>query len=285
MLLTEFSKMFENIQNGNLRKSTMVRIYRPAFESFRKLVGDRNLREYTPLDVELFKSRRLETCAPTTVNIEFRALKAAFSLAVRLELIGASPFVKSSQLKVPDQLPLFLSEHEFRRLLGAVAEDRLKDLFVFAGLTGMRQGEILHLDWQSVEFERKLILVTNTRGFLTKNGKCRTIPMNETVHGILARLRASSADCGYVFESAGKPLTQSYVSHKFKHYVRVAGLNDRLKFHSLRHTFASWLVKKDVSIYQVQVLLGHSDVKTTQRYAHLAGAEMHSTVKRIDLAL
>jgi len=84
-----------------------------------------------------------------------------------------------------------------------------------------------------------------------------------------------------VFARSGNRLSQSYVEHKFKQYVRSAGLKENLKFHSLRHTFATWLVQNGASIYEVQKLLGHSDIKTTQIYAHLLASELHSTVNRI----
>lgn len=66
-----------------------------------------------------------------------------------------------------------------------------------------------------------------------------------------------------------------------KKYVRGAKLNDRLNFHALRHTFATWLVQKGVSIYIVSKLLGHADVKTTQIYAHLQTNDLREVVDQI----
>jgi site-specific recombinase XerD len=96
-----------------------------------------------------------------------------------------------------------------------------------------------------------------------------------------ADFQSISGSSTNVFARSGNRLSQSYVEHKFKQYVRWAGLNDDLKFHSLRHTFATWVVQNGASIYEVQKLLGHSDIKTTQIYAHLMASELHSTVNRI----
>jgi site-specific recombinase XerD len=63
----------------------------------------------------------------------------------------------------------------------------------------------------------------------------------------------------------------------------MAGLAEELKFHSLRHTFATWLIQESASLYELQKLLGHSDIKTTQMYAHLSASDLHATVNRISL--
>lgn len=68
-------------------------------------------------------------------------------------------------------------------------------------------------------------------------------------------------------------------------YVHKLGLNEKLHFHSLRHTFASWLVQNGVSLYEVQKLLGHGNISVTQVYAHLQPERLHSTVNRISITL
>jgi site-specific recombinase XerD len=77
-----------------------------------------------------------------------------------------------------------------------------------------------------------------------------------------------------------------WVSHKFKYYVYEARFSDdRLHFHSLRHTFASWLVQDGVSLYEVQKLLGHSSIAVTQVYSHLQPEQLHATVNRLKVGL
>jgi integrase len=277
--------LFCLIQQASLRQTTIDRVYRPAFKSFIGICGDKALNQYCLLDVEYFKAQRSRQCSLTTVNIEFRTLKAAFGLAVRLGLLDNSPFKRSTQVRVPDKLPAHLSEDDFRRLTANTDEPILRDLFILAALTGLRQGEILNLRWTDVDLGQKVILVANSAHFLTKSGRCRTVAMHEEVFSLLTRLRSTVQNAQYVFEKAGRPLTQSFVSHKFKRYVRAAGLPESLKFHSLRHTFATWLVQRSASLYEVQTLLGHSSVKTTQIYAHLSGSQMHATVNKIDWAI
>jgi integrase len=285
ILFSEFVRQYCELQSTNLRRSTISRIYQPAFRSFQSVCGDKLLSAYTLKDVETFKSIRIRTCAPTTVNIEFRSLRAAFTKAVKWQFLRDNPFVNSSPIKIPERLPVHFSREDFRLFMSMVREPFLKDLFLFAALTGLRQGEILNLGWRNVDIERRLIIVANSDSFVTKSGRCRMVPMNDHVFELLCGRAATRGFSERVFHRRGRPLSQSYVEHRFKYYLREARLDDELKFHSLRHTFATWLVQSGVGLYQVQKLLGHSDIRTTEVYSHLASEELHSAVNRIAVTL
>ena len=255
--LSEFVTQFCSLRSSDLRTSTVKRIYLPAFSSFQRICGNKPLPSYTLKDVEMYKSMRLGTCSPVTVNIEFRTLRAAFNLALKWKLLRSNPFEQSSQLRIPERLPVYFSKEDFKKFIAKVQEPFLKDLFLFAALTGLRLGEILNLDWQNIHLERRLIVVANSECFLTKTGRCRLVPMSNAVTDILSRREATRGMCAMVFHAKGERLQHSYVQHKFKKYVRQVGLSDALRFHSLRHTFATWLVEGGVNIYEVQKLLGH----------------------------
>jgi site-specific recombinase XerD len=85
-----------------------------------------------------------------------------------------------------------------------------------------------------------------------------------------------------VFTLEGRQITGDWFSHKLKKYLNKLNSPKKLNVHSLRHTFASWLVQSGASIYEVQKLFGHSDIKVTQIYAHLDPNELHSVVGRIN---
>jgi integrase len=285
ILFSDFVKEFIALQSSAIRKSTLERIYLRAFKIFETLCGNKLLESYTLMDVEFFKSCRLETCAPTTVNIEFRTLRAAFNLAIKWQFLKENPFSRSSKIRVPEKLPVYFSKEDFRDFFAQVKEPVLKDVYIFAALTGLRLGEILSLDWQRVNLERRMIVVANSAGFSTKTGKSRVVPMNNAVLEILVRREATKGTCDAVFHLGGTRLKHSYVQHNFKRYVRRAKLNDDLRFHSLRHTFATWLVQGGVNIYEVQKLLGHSDVRTTEIYSHLTASELQGAVDKISALL
>lgn len=134
----------------------------------------------------------------------------------------------------------------------------------------MRRGELLNLRWQDVDLQRRLIHIQSTPTFRTKQGRKLVIPLNDTAFYMLN----------------GKQIFDGRLTHAFKKAVRRAQLEkDGLHFHSLRHTFASWLVQHGASLYKVQKLLGHSSSKVTEIYSHLQPEQMHSTVNWITLPL
>jgi integrase len=147
-----------------------------------------------------------------------------------------------------------------------VKEPVLRDIYLFASLTGMRISEILDLTWDKVDFEKRQIVVSNSATFTTKTGKVRVLPMHDKVLSLLSEKKARKSTSTRVFHnSSGFPLLMNHVSKRFKDYVRLAGLSDKLHFHSLRHTCASWWVDAGVSLYVVQNILGHSNISTTHR--------------------
>jgi site-specific recombinase XerD len=283
MFFSEFIKEYEEIEGPSLRESTLDSIYRRAFKNFISLCGDRDLSQYTPRDVDLFKAKRGKDCSPTTVNMEFRALKAAFNCGVRWEFIEENPFAKCSPMRIPEKPPNYLSKDQFNALYEAVTEPLFKRVFLFAVLTGMRLSEILNLEWSGIDFEKKLILVSNSEVFLTKTGKMRVVPMSDRVLELLREIRSKNEESRFVFEFKSYKLSKSYVDHKFREYRISAGLAEGVSFHSLRHTFATWLVQSGASIYEVQKLLGHSDIKVTQIYSHLLASELHNAVNKINI--
>ena len=84
-----------------------------------------------------------------------------------------------------------------------------------------------------------------------------------------------------VFTLNGESFNPDYVCKQFKKCVIKAGINSKLNFHSLRHTFASWLVQRGVSIYEVSKLLGHSDIKVTEIYSHLRAEDLRESVNKL----
>jgi site-specific recombinase XerD len=282
---SDFKQQFLTLQSNNLRSSTIERIYLPAFNSFERICGNKHLAAYSLRDIEHFKSVRLLVCSPTTVNIQFRTLRAAFNHAVDWQLLYQNPFLKTSQLTAPEQLPSYLTKEQFKKLLGVVEEKELKDLIVFATLTGMRLGEIVNLRWADIDLERKLVQVSNSKTFKTKTGKMRTLPLNLLVVDLLRQKALLTQITEYVFQRNGLRIAEGYISHTFKKFVRLSGLPEAIHFHTLRHTFATWLVQEGVNIYEVQKLLGHSDITTTQIYSHLASNELHHTINKISYGL
>jgi integrase len=226
----------------------------------------------------------MKAVSPVSVNIELRTLRAALYTALRWGLMAENPFKKVPLVHIPEQQPTYLSKEEFQTLLSVVREPWLREIFLIAVCTGLRRGELLNLTWKDVDFQRRLLNIQSGENFKTKAGKRRSVPMSQVVCQLLLARAQRSFD-GFVFTVNGRRVVEYFVSHRFKACVRAAGLNEKLHFHSLRHTFATWLVQNGVNIYEVQKLLGHSNISVTQIYSHLVASELHRAVEKISVAV
>ena len=123
--------------------------------------------------------------------------------------------------------------------------------------------------------EEKIITLDN-RIHITKSKRIRAIPINQNIYRILLeRKQLQTSDT--VFNYKGSRI-DCEISHRFKYYVLKAKLNPKYHFHTLRHTFATWLVQSGVSIYFVSKLLGHANIKTTEIYAHVKNDDLQKAV-------
>ncbi|MGB2867567.1 MAG: tyrosine-type recombinase/integrase [Bacteroidota bacterium] len=279
MTIERFAREFLEILDGALSRGTLY-LYSICFRHFITCVGDKPLKLVRTLDVERFKADRLKNVSAVRVNIEFRTLKAAFSRAVKWGLIDVNPFASSSQVKVPFSEPSYLSREDFALILGSTIEEKFREILIFAVLTMMRLGEILSLEWADVDMERQLIHVRNKMAFVVKGGKPRTIPMSKRVHDVLS---ARENREGLVFATPdGSQRSTRSISRRFKRLVRTSGISEKIHFHSLRHTGASWLAQMGVPLFEIQKILGHSSPLVTQIYSHLADENLKRAVEKIN---
>jgi integrase len=279
-LLTDFFQEALTQVRATLEPGTGA-IYATTFRHFIASAGNLPLRSVTARHIDRYKAERLQAVRPATVNIELRTLKAAFRIAVRWNMIVRSPLDGVTLVRVPERQPAYFTRDEFQRLLAAIKEQWLRDVVLFAAVTGMRQGEILSLRWDQIDFTRRIARVESNSSFRTKTGKRRSVPLCVTAMDVL-RSRHGSQEGLTVFTLRGKALLRRWVTTKVRRYVRALGMDRRLNFHSLRTSFASWLALDGISIYQISKLLGHSDVKITQHYyAHLEPGELHGIVDKI----
>lgn len=231
-------------------------------------MGHQYLDAITRRDVQrLISSRREMGKAPGTCDRMLILTRYIFSLAIKWKVSGVkeNPAKEVDLLKVDNKRERFLSEAEVRRLYTALMGSEhpmLRFIVPMLLLTGARKREVLDARWQDFDSENRMWRIP-----VTKSGRPRTVPMSDGVLAILDALPRDQA-CGYVF--ANPETKRPYVSiHKAWDAVRTrAGLRD-VRMHDLRHSFASFLINGGRTIYEVQHLLGHTQVKTTERYAHL----------------
>jgi integrase len=160
----------------------------------------------------------------------------------------------------------YLSSDEARVLYGhlqASPNKMLKYIIPMLLLTGCRKRECLDARWQDFDFERM-----SWRIHTTKLGKARHVPLNAGAIALLQRVPRIKG-CDFVFPNPKTKLAYVSIFAAWDSVRTKAGLQD-VKLHSLRHSFASYLVNEGRSLYEVQHLLGHTQIRTTARYSHLS---------------
>lgn len=183
--------------------------------------------------------------------------------------------IKFEKLPEENERLRFLSREEMDLLVSCCATPVLRAIVITALNTGMRKGEILGLVWEEVDFKHGFIRI---EGHRRKNKKKLEIPINsvlkETLQGIVRRI-----DSPYVFVNpdTGDRFHRD-LKRSFQTALKKAGIHD-FHFHDLRHTFASHLAMAGVPLVLIKELLGHSDIKMTVRYAHLAPGHAKNAVE------
>ena len=245
--------------------------------------GGRYLPNITAKMGQDYVSKRAQEANVATVNRELCCLKNMLRKAVEWGYIKQNPAAGIKQFKETPKAARYLTSEECSALLAA-CPDHLYPIVVLALNTGMRKGELLHLQWEDVDFRRGTITVRNRRDFHTKNYEDRVIPMNDEVREVLRKLPRHIRS-PYVFPSIADPEGNAYndVKRSFTSAVKRSRI-EHVRFHDLRHTFASHLVMAGVDIRTVQTLLGHKDISTTMRYAHLAPDHLKGAVERLDFS-
>lgn len=229
----------------------------------------------------------------------FRHLRAFFNWCLERGILEKSPLKGIRLPKQEKRVADFFTVEQFERLIAAILADfKLKrrdgyardgeigwlvNLVILAVWTGLRLGELCSLKWNAIDLDNGFLTVKNSSDFRTKTGHERRVPLVGDALKLIQRLHTERMDDqdGHVLIYAnGKPLVPSYASKRFKKYVRLARLPEHFRFHSLRHTCASWLVMKGVSLPIVQSILGHSSIQVTERYAHLAPDVVRAAMQR-----
>ncbi len=267
----EFADMFvENYSKVNKRS------WRDDFYRLRKcsgFFGNVYLHEISSLDVEMFKSTVIRGgLSKTTVNHYLKILRRMFNIGIDWGYADANPVKHVKLYSEKDSLKeRILTEEEEVRLFEAASE-RLRPILAVALNTGMRRGEILNLTWNRVDLERRLIRVVKT-----KSGKDRSIPVNDDLFKVLCDLKGKRKS-EYLFPNprTGRPFKA--VRKSFANAIQEAEIKG-LRFHDLRHTFASRLVGIGVDIVRVKELLGHSSVRITERYTQSSQEEKRKAVE------
>lgn len=228
--------------------------------------------------------------SPKGINDILTLLKQVMNEAERREDLLKNHLRHFKGLKTDTQEHKFWTAHEINTFLLAARDHYLYPFFATAIYTGMRKGEIAALTWDCIDFSRNLITVRGTRDKFghrnsTKTGKFRPVPMNTFLKSVLLELFEKRAQAtSYVFVTpTAEPIDTNHLYRIFIKLQKKAGITNQIRVHDLRHTFASQIMmnKGTSDIYVLRDILGHSDVKMTQRYAHLAHDHLAGSTQQL----
>ncbi len=259
-LMDKFMKEYAPKVSSNMKRS-----YTTSLKHLNPFFGGSNLLSISPKMISRYKVlRNDEGAAPASVNRELSMLSKAFNLSVReWEWLKDNPASRVPKDKENNERDRWLTKDEEKKILD-ISPEWLRDIIIFALNTGLRLQELLSLEWSRVNLLRRTILIQET-----KNGNPKTLPLNKIALDVLnQRSKVKSIKNDYVFfNSNGKKINPHFLRMSFYKVLRKVGI-ENLWLHDLRHTFATRMAQAGVDLYKISKLLGHKDIKMTQRYAH-----------------
>ncbi len=240
--------------------------------------------------IESFQVKLKNEHNPKGVNIIITGLKGLFREAFKEEYLLKNPceFIKS--LTTDSNHEVYWTTAEVDQFLKANHQHELYELFVVALNSGLRKGELAGLGYDRINFIENTITVTRTRDKYelkerTKTKLKRVIPMNEITKATLLNLfKNRTNENNLVFlKKNGEPINPHHIYRQFHAAQKTAKIGCLIRFHDIRHTFASQFIMSGGSVYDLQKFLGHTSVVMTQRYAHLSMAHLQAAMKGFSL--
>jgi integrase len=171
----------------NLSKGALD-VYRNAFSQFNKFLSDRLVREITPHDIDTYRVWWAKSVSTSTVNHDFRQLKAIFNKLVLWGYLQKNPCQRMKEIRQIERIPLFLSKEDHAKLLEFTKGAELHDIILLGAMTGLRKGELLNLTWNDVDLVHGTLIVRSSITYRTKCGKIRSLPLNKTARNLLEHL-------------------------------------------------------------------------------------------------
>jgi integrase len=248
-------------------------------------LGHIKLADLSPQDIYKWLGAMKKSGASDRMRqLAFSVLSSALQHALpeALSYITKDPTLGVKSPKVSKKTFEVWDADEVRKFLDVVQNDTLYPLFFMALTMGMRQGELLGLDWADILWDRGVIFVQKT--LIEQKGKVigrfdpkskksrRVISMPASLAAVLLEYRRASGGVGLVFKNDGEPFTKAQIVAHFEGLIKQAGLK-RIRFHDLRHSSNTLLLSKGVHVKVMQDRAGHADSGTTLNiYGHVLPA-------------
>jgi site-specific recombinase XerD len=210
----------------------------------------------------------------STLNVALNAIKFYYGRVKRKKFIY---FVDRPKKDKP--LPEVLSLNEIKSIIESIKNMKHKCMIALAYSSSLRVSEVSKLKLKDIDFERKVIHIVYSKG-----RKDRYTILSRNVHTLLSSYIKEYQPHFWLFESwtSEKHISIRTIQKVFEKAKELSGIKKDISVHSLRHSFATHLLESGVDIRYIQALLGHSSIKTTEVYTHVANSKLEEILSPFD---
>lgn len=251
--------------------------------------GKIDIKKIEKKDLEKFQVRFSSTHNPKGTNLVMTVIKSIFKEAVKDGFLLRNHSLGLKKLSEDNSVEAYWTKAEIDQFLSGSFKSSYYDLILIALNTGMRRGELAGLKWDRVDLALNQITISRTRDVYglkerTKTNLKRVIPMNQLMRMTFLKLFQERKGSDYVFvDSDNSPIEVHHIYRNFAKAQKKAGITNQIRFHDLRHTFASQFMMNNGNVFDLQKILGHADIKMTMRYAHYSPEHLQRAMQGFEL--
>ncbi|MDI6788644.1 MAG: tyrosine-type recombinase/integrase [Planctomycetota bacterium] len=237
-----------------------------------------NLRDISERHILNYITYKSKSLSPVSVNRYIDNIKTFWKYVSDFDgkYLKTNPAEKIKKIKLAKHIPRYLSLEEIETIRKSCSE-KFRPIFETFLHTGMRKSELIYLEWQDVDLEKKEIIIRPKKDFTPKDKEPRIIPIDDSLYKILKDLKGDKKS-GYVFcNSQGEGPYKYNLNRTLSATVTKAGIKDRVNFNILRHTYASYITMEG-GIATAASLLGHSNIRLTRDFYSTLSPEFKSKI-------
>lgn len=289
MLTPLKAEFLEKMQLIN-RRTTTINTYRKHLESFISFVeGHYNaplaVDDVSEEDIDgfVYELKEVREWKTNSINLVLSSLRGYFGYAHRKGYVEKNVMIDIDNFKRTPVEKDFLTEEEMKMLIQHIKQPTIKLIVYTLAHTGLRITECRSLKLNDIDFVKNVVFVRDGKG-----GKARKVPMGNELAERLLYYRdierpKVNTDTFFALERTGG-ISAQYVGRELATAAKDAGIDKKVSCHTMRHSFASALVKKQVNLPTVAALLGHADFRTvTSVYVHMEDSELADAVNQLEI--